>query len=402
MTAAPRFDKTADPRFDQIIDRRGTNCVKWDRMEAVYGVPAEDGLAMWVADMDFRPPACVTDALRAMLDHGIFGYSGDDTAYRDAIRWWGKERHGEEVSREAIFSTHGLVNGTGICVDTWTEPGDGVVLFTPVYHAFARVIKAAGRRVIECDLAYDGTRYSCDFDAWDAQMEGSGAKLMILCSPHNPNGRVWTAEELAGFAAFAKRHDLILVSDEIHRDIVFPGNRFLPMSSIEGVRDRLVSMTSTNKTFNIPGSHIGNVVIEDESLRAAFAARMAGLGISPNSFGLEMVRAAYSPEGAAWVDDLVAYIDGNRRIFDEGIAAIPGVTSVPLEATYLSWVDFSGTGMTREEFTARVEHDARIATNHGTSFGSGGDNFLRFNLGMARSRIVEAVERLQKAFGDLQ
>ncbi|WGH79236.1 MalY/PatB family protein [Jannaschia ovalis] len=391
-----------DPRFDEIIDRRGTGSSKWDMMEKVYGVPADDGLAMWVADMDFRPPACVTDALREMLDHGVFGYAGDDTAYRDAIRWWGRERHGETISREAIFSTHGLVNGTGICVDTWTDPGDGVVLFTPVYHAFARVIRAANRVVVECEMLFDGTRYGCDFDAWDAQVEGSGAKMMILCSPHNPNGRVWTADELAGFAAFARRHDLILVSDEIHRDIVFPGNRFLPMSSVEGVADRLVTMTSTNKTFNIPGSHIGNVVIEDETLRSAFAARMAGLGISPNSFGLAMVTAAYSPEGAEWVDGLVRYIDGNRRLFDEGIAGIPGVTSVPLEATFLSWVDFSGSGMDRAEFTARVEREAKIAANHGPSFGKGGESFLRFNLGMPRVRIEEAVARLQRAFGDLQ
>ena len=392
----------ADPRFDPIIDRRGTHCVKWDAMETTYGVPAEDGLAMWVADMDFRPPECIRDAVQRYVDHGIFGYFGNDGPYRDAIRWWMRERHGWDVAPEAIFTTHGLVNGTAMCVDTWTEPGDGVVLFTPVYHAFARVIAAAGRRVVECELAYEDGRYAPDFDAWDAVIEREGARMAILCSPHNPNGRVWTRAELEGFAALAQRHDLILVSDEIHNDLVFPGQSHIPMAAIEGIEDRLVMMTAPTKTFNIAGAHSGNVIVSDARLREAFGRRMAAMGVSPNAFGLHMTMAAYSPEGAAWVDDLMAYLDGNRRLFDAGVDAIPGLRSVPLEATYLSWVDFSGTGMAREEFTRRVEKDARIAVNHGPSFGKGGADFLRFNIATPRARVAEAVERLRTAFGDLQ
>ncbi len=392
----------ADPRFDTLIDRRGTHCVKWDMMEQLYGVPADDGLAMWVADMDFRPPQCVLDAVQRQLDHGIVGYYGDDGPYRDAIRWWMQERHGWSVDADAIFTTHGLVNGTAMCVDTFTAPGDGIVLFTPVYHAFAKVIKANDRRVVECELAYEDGRYSVDFDAWDAIVEREGAKMMILCSPHNPNGRVWSRAELEGFAAFAKRHDLLLVSDEIHHDLVFPGHTHIPMANIPGTQDRLIMMTATTKTFNIAGSHAGNVIIHDEGLRARFAKRMMALGLSPNSFGLFMATAAYSPEGAAWVDDLNLYLDGNRKLFDAGIDAIPGLRSVPLEATYLSWVDLGGTGMTREEFTARVEKDAKIAVNHGPTFGKGGDDFLRFNIATPRANVVEAVERMQRAFGDLQ
>ncbi|SFI84754.1 MalY/PatB family protein [Jannaschia pohangensis] len=391
-----------DPRFDPIIDRRGSHCVKWDMMEQLYGVPAEDGLAMWVADMDFRPPACVTQAVQDQLDHGIIGYFGNDTSYRDAIRWWMQERHGWSVDAEAIFTTHGLVNGTALCVDTWTAPGDGVVLFTPVYHAFAKVIKGNDRRVVECEMAFDGTRYTTDFDAWDAVVEREGAKMMILCSPHNPNGRVWTKAELEGFAAFAKRHDLILVSDEIHHDLVYPGQTHIPMANIPGVEDRLVMMTATTKTFNIAGSHSGNVIVHDDKLRAQFAKKMGALGLSPNSFGLFMATAAYSPEGAAWVDDLMVYLDGNRKLFDAGIDAIPGLKSVALEATYLSWVDFDATGMTREEFTNRVEKGARIAVNHGPTFGKGGDSFLRFNIATPRANVEDAVARMQAAFSDLQ
>ena len=392
---------TADPRFDPIIDRKGTHCAKWDMMEPIYGVSPDDGLAMWVADMDFRPPQTVIDAVQAQVDLGIFGYFGDDSTYKAAIQWWMKTRHGWEVDPDSIFTTHGLVNGTALCVDTFTAPGDGVVLFTPVYHAFARVIKAAGRDVVECRMTNQDGRYLMDFDAYDAQMTGR-EKMVILCSPHNPGGRVWMREELEQVAEFARRHDLILVSDEIHHDLVMPGHKHLPMANIEGIADRLVMMTSTNKTFNLSGAHTGNVIIEDANLRSRFAARMAGLGMSPNSFGLHMATAAYSPEGAEWVDALVAYLDENRRIFDAGINAIPGLHSMELESTYLSWVDFSGTGMQRPEFTSRVEKTARIAANHGPTFGSGGEEFLRFNLATPRARVEEAVSRMKDAFSDLQ
>ena len=387
--------------FDEIIDRRGTHCAKWDKMEAIYGVPADEGIAMWVADMDFRPPQVVHDALRAQIDHGIYGYYGNDSDYLAAIRWWMDTRHGWQVEDDWIFTTHGLVNGTAMCVDAFTAPGDGIVLMTPVYHAFARVIEAAGRKVVECELALADGRYEMDFDAWDTQMTGA-ERMVILCSPHNPGGRVWTREELQGVADFARRHDLVLVSDEIHHDLVMPGQTHVPMALIDGIADRLLMMTATTETFNIAGSHSGNVIIPDADLRARFNKRMMALGLSPNSFGLFMATAAYSPEGAAWVDDLVAYLDGNRRLFDEAVNAIPGLRSMPLEATYLAWVDFADTGMARAEFTRRVEGDACIAVNHGPTFGKGGDSFLRFNLATPRARVEEACDRLSKAFADLQ
>ena len=243
--------------FDQIIDRRGTHCVKWDKMEALYGVSPDEGIAMWVADMEFRPPACVQDALQAMLDHGVYGYFGDESAYLGAICWWMENRHGWRVDPAAIFTTHGLVNGTAMCVDAFTAPGDGVVLFTPVYHAFARVIRAAGREVVECEMPVVDGQYTLDFDAWDAQMKGHET-MLVLCSPHNPGGRVWTRAELEAVAAFAKRHDLILVSDEIHHDLVMPGQAHTPMALIDGIADRLVMMTAATKTFNIAGAHVGN------------------------------------------------------------------------------------------------------------------------------------------------
>ena len=387
--------------FDRPIDRRGTHCVKWDMMEAYYGVSPADGLAMWVADMEFRPPAVVQHAVEAMAAHGIYGYFGDERDYIAAIRWWMQTRHGWDPAPDAIFTTHGLVNGTGLCVDAYTQPGEAVVLFTPVYHAFARVIRAAGREVRELPLALREGRHEMDFAAWDGLMTGN-ERMVILCSPHNPGGRVWTPAELAAVAHFARRHDLFLVSDEIHADLTMPGQRHTAMTRVEGVADRLVMMTATTKTFNIAGAHVGNVIIPDPDLRAPFAARMAALGISPNSFGLHMATAACSPEGAVWVDALTEYLDGNRRVFDAGVNAIPGVRSMPLEATYLAWVDFRGTGMEQAEIARRIEKDAGIAVNHGESFGTGGAGWMRINIAAPRAEVAEAVSRLQAAFGDLQ
>ncbi|HEV7260869.1 MAG TPA: MalY/PatB family protein [Bosea sp. (in: a-proteobacteria)] len=393
---------TIAPNFDEQIERRGTHSAKWDMMESIYGVPASSGIAMWVADMDFRPPACVQAALEGMAAHGLYGYFGDARANHDAIRWWMKNRHGWDVESEAIFTTNGLVNGTALCVDAYTKPGDGVVLMTPVYHAFARVIAAAGRRVVECPLAIEDGRYVLDIAGWDARMTGS-ERMLVLCSPHNPGGRVWTGDELREIAAFCVRHDLILVSDEIHHDLVMPGHKHIamPLAAPE-IQDRLVMMTASTKTFNLAGCHVGNVIIADKALRAPFQASLNARGVSPNAFGMVMATAAYSPEGATWVDALVSYLDGNRRLFEESLATIPGLRPMALEATYLAWIDFAGTGMEAAEFTARVEKQALIAANHGPSFGAGGGSFLRFNLATPRAVVAESVSRLKQAFGDLQ
>ena len=388
--------------FDELIDRRGTNCAKWDRMEALYGVSPDEGIPMWVADTDFKAPDVILDKITEMVAHGVFGYVDLSKDYTDAIRWWMSTRHGWDVAPEAIFTTTGLVNAVGMCLDAYTDPGAEILLFTPVYHAFAKVIKAADRVVVECEMINDDGHYELDFDAWDAQVTDK-AKMVVFCSPHNPGGRVWTQAELEGLLDFCKRHDLLLVSDEIHHDLVFPGQKHIPMAMVDpSANDRVIMLTAPSKTFNVAGLHTGNVIIPDEGLRAPFAKRMTALHLSPNSVGQAVATAAYSPAGAAWVDELMEYLDGNRKIFDATIAEIPGLTSMPLEATFLAWVDFSGTGMSREEFTARVESEAKVVANHGPTFGKGGNSFLRFNLGTQRSRLEEACARLKAAFADLQ
>lgn len=391
------------PDFDEIIDRRGTGCNKWDEMQANYGISADEGLAMWVADMDFRPPAAVTEAVQKLVDHGIYGYPAAQKSYTDAIAWWMENRHGWKVSAEQILTVHGLVNGTALAIDAYSKPGNSIVLMTPVYHAFARIIRAADRHVTELPLKVDGDRHVLDWAHWEGLMTGRET-MLLLCSPHNPGGRVWSREELREIADFAKRHDLIIVSDEIHHDLVMPESPRHHVLAIVApdIEDRLVTLTSSTKTFNIAGAHIGNAIIADEKLRRKFEGRNAAFGISPGLFGGPMVTAAYSPEGAEWLDALLIYLDGNRKIFDAGINAIPGLKSMPLEATYLAWVDFSGTGMSREEFTRRVQDEACIAANHGPAFGTGGETWLRFNLATPRANVEAAVTRLQKAFADLQ
>ena len=388
--------------FDEVIDRRGTHSSKWDTMEELYGVSPDNGLSMWVADMDFRAPKIIQEKLRGINSHGIYGYYGDHKEYNNSIKWWMKNRHNWEIDTSWIFTTHGLVNGTGLCIDAFTKPGDGIILFTPVYYQFSNLVKAARRKVVECPLKLIENKYHFDFVTYERNLSGN-EKMVILCSPHNPGGRVWTKNELQEVVKFAKKHDLVLVSDEIHHDLVYPNKSHTVMPIADpSVCDRLVMMTATTKTFNIAGAHSGNVIIANPNLRQKFSQRIKALGISPNSFGLFMATAAYSPEGAQWLDELLRYIDGNRVIFDREINKIPGLSSMPLEGTYLAWVDFSGTGMEEEEFIYRVQEKAKIAVNHGSTFGTGGEKFLRFNLATPRTLVVEATKRLKDAFSDLQ
>lgn len=390
--------------FDRIIDRRDSLSVKWEDMEALYGVSPDDGIAMWVADTDFASPDCVQDAVRKMLEHGVYGYTGRraDEEYRAAICWWMENRHGWSVDPNAIFTATGLGNGVGMVLDAYTNPGDGVVLFTPVYHSFARITRAAGRKVVECPMIIEDGRYKMNFDAYDAILDGS-EKIVIFCSPHNPGGMVWSVEDQKQVVEFCRKHNLLLVSDEIHHDLVYPGHTHVAMpNAVPDCDDILIMLTAPSKTFNIAGTHTGNVIIPNAKLRAAYAERSTAINLSTNSFGVAMTSAAYSPEGAAWVDELMVYLDGNRKAFEEGIAAIPGVTPMSMEATYLSWVDFSGTGMSDAEIKDRIFRQAQVAPNYGETFGTGGETFMRFNLGTPRSRINDAVARLQDAFKDLQ
>lgn len=388
--------------FDDLIDRRGTHSSKWDKMETYYGVSPEDGLAMWTADSDYATAPCVIDAIRKAADHGVFGYSWDHPDYLSAVQWWMQTRHNWAIEQDWILTSQGLGNAIALSLDVWSNEGDGVVIFSPVYHEFAHKVAKTGRTLTECPLQREGDTYVLDLD--DAQSRLTGKeKLLLWCSPQNPSGRVWTPDELRQVANFATRNDLILVSDEIHHDLIFPGNTFVPMDiAAPEARDRTVTLTASSKTFNIAGQRTGNMIIPDDTLRAAMKHRLNTLDYGPGSLAVNMITAAYSPAGAEWVDAQIAHLDGNRQIFDQAINAIPGLKSMPLQATYLAWVDFSGTGMSHDEIATRIRDDAKIAVSQGPGFGTGGEMFQRFNLATQRSRVIEACERMQHAFSDLQ
>ena len=387
--------------FDEIIDRVNTHSDKWDTMQANYNVSPDDGIPMWVADMDFRPPQGVADAVKKMHAHGVYGYYGDDSSFRDALAGWMQRRHGWTVQPDWIVNTHGLVNALSLAVHAFTDVGDSVIVFSPVYHAFQRLIKANDRKVIESELVLNNGRYFMDLDALASQLDGN-EKLMFLCSPHNPGGRIWTKDELRAVAAFCAERDIILISDEVHHDLILDGNEHHVLANIAPEFEaNIITLAATTKTFNLAGAMLGSVIIENTSLRNRFVKAHKAAGISLNSFGMIMAEAAYK-HGDAWLDALRLYLAENNRIFAAGIGKIPGLTIMPLEATYLAWVGFADTGMSQNEFNDRVTQKARIAGNFGSSFGAGGDNFMRFNLATRRALIVEAVERLQDAFADLQ
>lgn len=388
--------------FDEVIDRTGKWSSKWGMAGLYSGVDADDLIPMWVADSDFRCGDFILDAARDWIEMGAFGYAGDCSEMYGAVQWWMKERHSWDIQPNWITPMHGLGNAIATAIHAFSEPGEGVVIFTPVYHEFANKINRTERRVVECPLALTDGRYSLDFDAYDALLTGD-ERILLWCSPHNPIGRVWTEAEIRGVCDFARRHDLILVSDEIHQDIVFDGHRHLVTASVDpSITNRLITTTAASKTFNVAGMRVGNVIIEDQALRDRYNKLVHSLDIQPNVMGVAMTYGAYSPEGMAWADQQNTYVYNNFKVLQNGLSQIPGVSVIDIEGTYLGWADFRNTGMSEPEILERVQKRAHVVPSHGTPFGTGGEGFLRFNLATPHSNVQEAVRRIQAAFDDLQ
>lgn len=387
--------------FDEELEIAGHHSAKWDHAAAATGAVGDDILPMWVADMDFRPPAAIADMLRDEAARGFLGYYGNDAPLRGAICNWLATRHGWEIEPDWISFSHGVVAGLGIALEAFTKPGDGVIIFTPVYHAFARIISAKERAVVESPLTLADGRYEMDLDALEASLTGR-ERMLVFCSPHNPGGRIWSPDEIRALAAFCARHDLILISDEIHMDLTFPGTKHhMTACAAPESTPRLITLSSAAKAFNIAGGETSFLVIEDAALRARMAKAQSAFGGSPNRFGMRMMEAAFT-HGADWLAAVQGYIAENAALFQTELDKIPGIKVMEMHSTYLAWVDFSGTGMSRDEIEERVLRGARIAANHGPSFGTGGEFFMRFNLATPRARVLEATRRLQTAFADLQ
>ena len=385
-------------QFDKIHNRIGTNSEKWDSLQSLYGLSPREAIPMWVADMDFEAPEAVTNCIREMAERGIYGYAREDDNYRQAICNWMQRRHQWQIQPNTVLSVHGIVNAIALAIQAYTQPKDGIIIFSPVYHAFARVINASGRSLVESPLVKDiNGKYKMDMEATTDRLTGN-EKMLILCSPHNPGGRVWSIKELEQVAEFAERHNLLVVSDEIHHDLVYDGYVHTPFEkAVPSARPYLMTLTSTTKTFNIAGMHTGNVIVSDEKLRSKFKKTLQALAISPSSFGIAMTTAAYNG-GDEWLNELLTYLARNNEIFNMRVNQISGLISMPLESTYLCWVDYRSFNMSMSKYKQKIELESKVAASYGNAFGSGGEGHLRFNIAMPRQLLDSALDRLQLAF----
>lgn len=378
--------------FDEIIDRRGTNCVKWDSAEN------PDVLPMWVADMDFRTAPAIIDALRRRVDHGIFGYTRVPQNYYDAITGWFARRHGWNIDKNWIIYTSGVVPALSAIIKALTMPGDKVLIQTPVYNCFFSSIRNNGCEIVESSLVHADNTYSIDFEDLERKASDPKVKAMILCNPHNPAGRVWGRDELIRIGEICIRHDVVVIADEIHCELVMPGYEYTPFASIsEDFSRHSVSCVSPSKAFNIAGLQIANIVCADAGRRAKID-RAININevCDVNPFGVIALQAAYN-EGAEWLDQLLEYIHGNyeymRRFCEEHMPDFP-ITK--LEGTYLVWMDCRKFGMTSAELEKVLIQDAKLWLNAGTMYGKDGEGFMRWNIACPRARIIEGLKRFEK------
>ena len=387
--------------FDKIIAIKDRHTMKYDDMEKYVGIAADDAIAMWVADMDFPSADCIRDALRAEIDNGFLGYFGNAEPVAQAACDWISRRHGWTPQPDWFHFSHGLVSGFATVLEAFSDPGDKVILFSPVYHSFFGKTRAKGREILQSPLVEKDGRYEMDLDALAASLTGQ-EKILVFCSPHNPGGRLWSTEEIRAVAAFCETHDLILVSDEVHMDLTYPGVSHIATAvAAPEAMPRLIVLTAASKAFNIAGGETGMIIIGNPKLRETYHTAHMALGGTPNRFGMIMTKAALT-DGEPWLDEVRAYIAQNFRLWQDRIGALPGVGVSDMQATYLSWVDFTDTGLTEDQINQRIGSDARIAASPGQAFGKGGELHRRFNLAMPRARLIEAIERLEAAFADLQ
>lgn len=387
--------------FDAIIERRNSACLKWDGIEGRYGVKGDDLLPMWVADMEFRPPEAVVEALVRRATHGICGYPADLEAYHESIRDWMRRRHGWNVRGDWIASAPGVVCAVNLLIRTLTNRGDGVVLQPPVYYPFFRGVEENGCRVLSNRLRYDGAGYVMDFE--DLERKLDQAKLLVLCSPHNPVGRVWKREELLRLGQLCLARGVVIISDEIHCDLTFSGHSHTVFATLsEAMAQHSIVCTSPSKTFNLPGLQPGVVVIPNPRLRRDFQRTLRACGIpEPNIFCLEAVKAAYD-HGEPWLKELLTYLEENHNALRRFIAEkIPRLRVVPSEGTYLAWLDCRGLGLEPKALEQLLLAKARLVLSQGYTFGAGGEGFVRINIACPRAMLEDGLGRLASAVGGL-
>ena len=395
--------------FDTVIDRRHTKSVKYDFFVkyglAKHGDDSNGILPLWIADMDFKTSSFVQDALIRSAEHGIFGYSETQEDYFRILQDFYHRRHNYEIeSPRWVLKTPGVMFAIAMAVKAFTNVGDAVLIQQPVYMHFVDVIENNEREVVSNDLVYgeDG-RYHIDFEDFEKKIVENNIKLFLLCSPHNPVCRVWTREELLRLGEICLKHHVIVVSDEIHNDFVFEGTHTMFGSLSEELADISVVVTAPTKTFNLAGVQISHTFVKNPTLRRALRRQINATGYGQVSIqGIVSAEAAYF-KGDIWLDALLKYLKGNIEYTERFVHEnLKGVKLVPMEATYLAWLDFNGTGLTTEQVDDLVLHKARLWLNSGTKFGKAGAGFQRLNLACPRSTLVEALERLKVALDSIK
>ena len=384
--------------FDTPIDRTHTWSIKHDFKKE--NGKADDILPLWVADMDFRSPDSVVEALKKAVDHGIFGYSRADESYFDAVAAWYQKRHHLTLQPEWMTCTPGIVFALSIAVRAFTQEGDAVLIQPPVYHPFSRAILRNKRTLVENPLVLKDGHYEMDLEELEQKVLDEHVKLMILCNPHNPVGRVWTREELTALADICLRHHVYVISDEIHGDFVWQGHEQTPYASIsEEACLHSMMCTAPSKTFNLAGMATSNLFIPDPEMRRKFRSELLDVGQeNMNRLGLFACRAAYEG-GGEWLDQLIGYLAGNLALVRDFCKnRVPQIQLIEPEGTYLAWLDCRELGMTDDELMAFFSNEAKVWLDPGTHSGEQGSGFMRFNLGSSRSVIAQALDQIEAAW----
>lgn len=386
--------------FDTIIDRTHTDCLKYDAAVR-RGRPA-DVLPFWVADMDFSTAPAIIDALQQRIQHGIFGYTeAAPDRYHAVLDDWFSRRHNWHVEKEWLLQTPGIVFALATAVKAFTKPGDTVLLQQPVYYPFSEVIVDNRRKRVSSDLVLKDGHYEIDFADVEAKIIANDVKLFLLCSPHNPVGRVWTRDELTRLGDICLKHDVIIVADEIHEDFVWSGHTHIPFAALgDAYADHAVVCTSPSKTFNIAGLQVSNIFIPNENLRIKFKKEIDRAGYSQlNTLGLTASEAAYTG-GEEWLDALKIYLQGNIDFLAAYVQQyLPQLTLIQPEGTYLLWLDFRKLGLTEAEREELLLHKAKLWLDSGAIFGKVGEGFERINIACPRATLQKGLDQLRQAIG---
>ncbi|MGR3765781.1 MalY/PatB family protein [Rossellomorea sp. NS-SX7] len=383
--------------WNDCIERTNTHSVKWS-------FPEEDVIPMCIADMDFQVAPAIVEALNQKASHGIYGYTTFSDRYFDSIVTWWKKRFDMEIDKDWICFSPGIIPGINVLLSVLTEPGDGVIIQDPVYYPFYSTIENHGCSVIKNTLMYQDGTYLIDFDDLEEKASQPETKLLILCSPHNPVGRVWSDEELRRIGEIAKRNDLWIISDEMHGDLVYQGHEHMPLfKADEDLKENSILCAAPSKTFNIAGLQTSILLIPNKELREKYNEKLTGYGLMrPNVFGIEGTIAAYE-EGEPWLNELLMVLEDNKQyVFNYLDQHMPELKAIVPQATHLIWIDCSQLGMSGEELCAFFLEKARVKFDEGFKFGESGQSFVRMNIACPKERIDMALRRMNHAVLELR